>query len=93
MAGNTMTRLMTKLTDLRTHSLTVKSLILYLYVIFFFDRLKCKWRRLRDLQNTRLDVVVMLIMAACMLHNLCAGPVDICEDHPAGCPRHEDENI
>ncbi|KAK0135644.1 hypothetical protein N1851_028507 [Merluccius polli] len=58
-----------------------------------FGRLKCKWRRLRDLQNTRLDVVVMLIMSACMLHNLCAGPVDICEDHPAGCPCHEDENI
>ncbi|KAK0142954.1 putative nuclease HARBI1 [Merluccius polli] len=58
-----------------------------------FGRLKCKWRRLRDLQNTRLDVVVMLIMSACMLHNLCAGPIDICEDHPAGCPRHEDENI
>ena len=69
-----MTRLMTKLTDLRTHSnRKVTDLVL---------GLKCKWRRLRDLQNTRLDVVVMLIMSACMLHNLCAGPVDICEDHP-----------
>ncbi|KAJ8387282.1 hypothetical protein AAFF_G00159050 [Aldrovandia affinis] len=58
-----------------------------------FGRVKCKWRRMRDLQNTRLDVVVMLIMSACILHNLCTGPADMCEDHPAGCPRHEDENI
>ncbi|KAJ8372929.1 hypothetical protein AAFF_G00275790 [Aldrovandia affinis] len=58
-----------------------------------FGRVKCKWRRMRDLQNTRLDVVVMLIMSACMLHNLCTGPADMCQEHPAGCPRHEDENI
>ncbi|KAJ8391892.1 hypothetical protein AAFF_G00083630 [Aldrovandia affinis] len=58
-----------------------------------FGRVKYKWRRMRDLQNTRLDVVVMLIMSACMLHNLCTGPADMCEDHPAGCPCHEDENI
>lgn len=36
-----------------------------------FGRLKCKWRRVRDLQNTRLDLVVMLIVSACMLHNMC----------------------
>ncbi|KAJ8390785.1 hypothetical protein AAFF_G00099170 [Aldrovandia affinis] len=60
---------------------------------FSFGRVKCKWRRMRDLQNTRLDVVVMLIMSACMLHNLCTGPADMCQEHPAGCPRHEDENI
>ncbi|KAL2083802.1 hypothetical protein ACEWY4_021575 [Coilia grayii] len=55
-----------------------------------FYRLKCKWRRLRDLQNTRLDVVVM---SACMLHNMCMGPSDICNEHPHGCPRQEDENL
>ena len=58
-----------------------------------FGRLKCKWRRVRDLQNTRLDLVVMLIVSACMLHNLCTGPADICDEHPGGCPRQEDENI
>ncbi|KAM3876295.1 putative nuclease HARBI1 [Diretmus argenteus] len=57
-----------------------------------FGRLKCKWRRVRDLPNTRLDVVVMVIVSACMLHNLCAGPTDICQDHPGGCPCQEDEN-
>lgn len=52
-----------------------------------FGRVKCKWRRMRDLQNTRLDVVIMLIMSACMLHNLCTGPTGMCEEHPTGCPR------
>ncbi|KAK7915522.1 hypothetical protein WMY93_011283 [Mugilogobius chulae] len=39
-----------------------------------FGRLKCKWRRLRDLQNTRLDAS------------------DVCQEHPHGCPREEDDN-
>lgn len=57
-----------------------------------FGRMKCKWRRLRDLQNTRMDVVVMIIMAACFLHNFALGPVDGCDEHPEGCPRQEDGN-
>lgn len=57
-----------------------------------FGRMKCRWRRVRDLQNMRLDIVVMLIMSACILHNLCADPTEVCEDHPEGCPRQGDEN-
>ncbi|XP_074553186.1 uncharacterized protein LOC141809867 [Halichoeres trimaculatus] len=57
-----------------------------------FGRLKCKWRRLRDLQNTRIDAAVMVIMAACFLHNMCISVSDICQEHPNGCPRQEDEN-
>ncbi|KAL7405713.1 hypothetical protein ABVT39_006164 [Epinephelus coioides] len=44
------------------------------------------------LQNTRLDIVVMIIMSACILHSMCADPTDVCEDHPQGCPRQGDEN-
>uniref|UniRef100_A0A8C5G485 DDE Tnp4 domain-containing protein n=1 Tax=Gouania willdenowi TaxID=441366 RepID=A0A8C5G485_GOUWI len=40
-----------------------------------FGRMKCRWRRLRDLQNTRIDAVVMIIMAACFLHNMCTDGV------------------
>ena len=47
-----------------------------------FDRMKCKWRRLRDLQNTRMDIVVMIIMAACFLHNFALETVDGCDEHP-----------
>ena len=57
-----------------------------------FGRMKCKWRRLRDLQNTRMDIVVMIIMAACFLHNFALETVDGCDEHPTGCPRHEDGN-
>ena len=54
--------------------------------------MKCKWRRLRDLQNTRMDIVVMIIMAACFLHNFALGAVNGCDEHPEGCPREEDGN-
>lgn len=57
-----------------------------------FGCLKCRWRRLRDVQNTRTDVVVMIILAACFLHNLCLGASQICQEHPEGCPRQEDHN-
>ena len=49
-----------------------------------FGRLKCRFRRLRELQNSRLDVVVKVIIAGCTLHNLCLEQV-VCEDHPDGC--------
>lgn len=35
-----------------------------------FGRMKCMWRRLRDLQNTRIDLLVKIIVAACTLHNI-----------------------
>lgn len=57
-----------------------------------FGRMNCKWRRLRDLQNTWIDAVVMIIMAACFLHNMCIGASEICQEHPNGCPRQADEN-
>ncbi|XP_053710278.1 putative nuclease HARBI1 [Synchiropus splendidus] len=57
-----------------------------------FGRMKCKWRRLRDLQNTRMDAAVMIILAACFLHNMCLGVTEICQEHPGGCPRLADEN-
>ncbi|KAG7330159.1 hypothetical protein KOW79_006381 [Hemibagrus wyckioides] len=58
-----------------------------------FAKMKCKWRRVRDLQNTRLENVVMIIMAACFLHNMCIGDNEACEEHPQGCPRQADENV
>lgn len=58
-----------------------------------FGRVNCKWRRVRDLHNTRLDIVVMVIMAACILRNLCTGCTEGCEDHLQGCPRQADENV
>ncbi|KAM4718272.1 LOW QUALITY PROTEIN: uncharacterized protein FYW61_016155 [Anableps anableps] len=36
-----------------------------------FGCLTCSWTSLHDVQNTRTDVVVMIITAACFLHNLC----------------------
>jgi len=57
-----------------------------------FVRMKCKRRRLRELQNTRMDIVVMIIMAACFLHNFFLGSVNGCDEHPEGCPREEDDN-
>lgn len=58
-----------------------------------FGRMKCKWRRMRDLQNTRLENVVMIIMAGCFLHNMCIGDNATCEEHPQGCPRQADDNV
>lgn len=58
-----------------------------------FGRMKCKWRRVRDLQNTRLENVVMIIMAACFLHNMCIGDNEKCEEHLQGCPRQADDNV
>ena len=56
-----------------------------------FGRMKCRWRRLRDLQNVRLDIIVQIVLAACTLHNICLGDSPCCE-HPGGCPRDQDEN-
>ncbi|XP_070398555.1 uncharacterized protein [Nothobranchius furzeri] len=55
-----------------------------------FGRIKCMWRRLRDLQNTNIKTVVMMIMAACLLHNMTIA--DLCQLHPQGCPREDDDN-
>lgn len=57
-----------------------------------FGCLEYRWRCLRDVQNTRTNVVVMIIVAACFLKNLCIGASQICKEHQHGCPRLEDEN-
>ena len=58
-----------------------------------FGGLKCRWRRLRDLQNSRLDVIVKIIVSCCALHNMCIGLAEgACNEHPNGCPRQGDEN-
>ncbi|XP_029938681.1 protein ALP1-like [Salarias fasciatus] len=58
-----------------------------------FGRMKCRWKRLRDLQTTRLDRVVMIILAACCLHNLSLGTFDVCQHYPHDCPRQDDDNV
>ena len=57
-----------------------------------FGRMKCKWRRMRDLQNTRTATGVKIILAACYLHNFAQGSSKQCDEHPDGCPREEDAN-
>uniref|UniRef100_A0A8C4FA24 DDE Tnp4 domain-containing protein n=1 Tax=Dicentrarchus labrax TaxID=13489 RepID=A0A8C4FA24_DICLA len=57
-----------------------------------FGRMKCNWRRLRDLQNTCIVTVVKIILAACYLHNFAQDALIGCEEHPCGCPREEDGN-
>lgn len=60
-----------------------------------FGKMKCMWRRMRDLRNTRIDILVKLIFAACTLHNMILNEgesnVQVCEEHPHGCPRIQDE--
>ena len=55
-----------------------------------FGRLKCRWRRLKEMQNVDLTIMVRIILAACVLHNMCMQLV--CEEHPNGCPRLDDHN-
>ena len=60
-----------------------------------FGRLKCRWRRLRDLVNTRIDVAVKVIIVACVLHNITNGSDFQCHEigHENGCPRGDDDNV
>ena len=57
-----------------------------------FGRLKCRFRRIKDIQNVNLDIAVKLVIAACTLHNLLTGESDECVEHPYGCPRVDDDN-
>ena len=57
-----------------------------------FGILKCRWRRLRDIQCFRMDIIVKIVLSACTLHNICMDKEYICEEHPLqifrhGCPR------
>nr|XP_034322433.1 protein ALP1-like [Crassostrea gigas] len=49
-----------------------------------FGLLKGKWRRLRFLDNTKLEDILTVITAACTLHNVCIesneADMDICDD-------------
>lgn len=56
-----------------------------------FGRMRCRWRRVREIQNVSLYNIVLIIIAACMLHNLCQD-TEICDEHPRGCPRQGDDN-
>ena len=47
----------------------------------YFGSLKCKFRRLRDIQNSRFDIVVKIALAACTLH-ICLDTEYVCEDQP-----------
>jgi len=58
-----------------------------------FGRLKCRFRRLRDVQNTNLSTVISIVIASCALHNFAADAMDcVCTNHPSGCPRPDDDN-
>ncbi|KAJ8048513.1 Protein ANTAGONIST OF LIKE HETEROCHROMATIN PROTEIN 1 [Holothuria leucospilota] len=59
-----------------------------------FGRLKCRFRRIRDIQNTNLSIAVKLIIAACTLHNILTeeNTQPSCFEHPYGCPRSNDHN-
>ena len=57
-----------------------------------FGRLKCRFRRLRDIQNTNILYIVRVIIAACTLHNMCMDR-DVCDEHDGECPRDDDDNI
>ena len=35
-----------------------------------FGRLKCRFRRIRDIQNVNLEMTMRLVIAACTLHNM-----------------------
>ena len=55
-----------------------------------YERMKCRWRRIRELQNVNLVFMCRIVMAACVLHNFCMG--ELCEEHPNGCPREEHDH-
>ena len=57
-----------------------------------FGRMKCRFRRIRDVQNVNLITIVRVIIAACTLHNICFDDEFICDEHPNGCPRNDDNN-
>jgi hypothetical protein len=57
-----------------------------------FGRMKCKWRRIRDLLNTCTVTIAKIILAACYLHNFAQGASIGCDEHPDGCPREDDAN-
>ena len=57
-----------------------------------FGMLKCRFRRLRDVQNTNLENIVRVILAACTLHCMLLDDGYVCPQHPMGCPRDDDEN-
>ena len=53
-------------------------------------RMKCRFRRVIELQNYIILTIVRIILAACILHNMCM--IEECEDHPFGYPRQGDDN-
>ena len=58
-----------------------------------FGRLKCRFRRVREVQNILLPNVVAVVLTACALHNFTTGEKEVkCSEHDNGCPRLDDDN-
>jgi len=49
-----------------------------------FALLKCRFRRLKYLENVRLDLANLLIVSACILHNVCLLNEDLVEVEEEG---------
>ena len=58
-----------------------------------FGRLKCRFTVIRDVQNVDLVIMVKFIIADFTLRNLCMDEDFICEEHPDGCPRYDDNDM
>lgn len=56
-----------------------------------FGRLKCRFQRLRNVQNATLENAVRIVIAGCVLHNFTQS-LSNCDKHPNGCPREDDGN-
>ena len=56
-----------------------------------FKRLKCRFRRLRDVQNVNLANIVNVVVATCVLNNFTNGDYH-CADQSHDCPRCNDAN-
>ena len=54
-----------------------------------FGRLKCRFRCLKELENTNMENTVSIILACCCMHNICSYVPHDCIDHPDGCPPDE----
>jgi len=57
-----------------------------------FGRVKCRFRRIRDVQNANLIIMIRLVIVACTLHNICMDTDIPCAEHTNGCPRDNDDN-
>ena len=45
-----------------------------------FALLKCRWRRLKHVDTSNMELLVEMVMACCVLHNLCLLSSDCADD-------------